>query len=205
LAAISLHSEVLAKELEKKGALDAVTANRIRVVRQMTERIAKIVKGFLAISRDGAADPQLKFHLSEIIQETLVISQSRLNTNGVRLQVAPVPEVILKCRAVQISQVLLNLLNNAHDAVQKLEEKWIRIDFVETNSQLSILVTDSGSGIPKSLVEKIMEPFFTTKDINKGTGLGLSISKSIIEAHGGRFYYNAVCDNTQFVIELPIA
>ena len=86
---------------------------------------------------------------------------------------------------MQISQVLLNLLSNSIDAVQKLPEKWIHIEVLSTEQHLKIRVTDSGSGISQDLAQKIFQPFFTTKDIGKGTGLGLSISDGIIKSHGG--------------------
>jgi len=64
-------------------------------------------------------------------------------------------------------------------------------------------VSDSGAAIPPELREKIMEPFFTTKEVGKGTGLGLPIAKGIAEAHGGRLYLDGEAPATTFVIELP--
>ena len=71
-------------------------------------------------------------------------------------------------------------------------------------SQVKIVVRDSGEGIPDDVVLKMMDPFFTTKEIGKGTGLGLGICKSIVEKHGGRLFYNKFARNTEFVIEIPI-
>ncbi len=68
---------------------------------------------------------------------------------------------------------------------------------------VSVRITDSGLGIKPDIAEKMMQPFFTTKEIGKGTGLGLSISKSIAEDHKGRLYYDASAANTSFVLELP--
>jgi signal transduction histidine kinase len=65
--------------------------------------------------------------------------------------------------------------------------------------------TDSGSGISLEIQNKIMLPFFTTKEVGKGTGLGLSISKSIIEKLNGKFYYDSENKNTCFIIELPVS
>jgi len=76
---------------------------------------------------------------------------------------------------------------------------------IEVNqSEVNILVTDSGLGISAEIVDKMMNPFFTTKEIGKGTGLGLSISKGIIEEHGGKLIYNSDSPNTQFIVKLPI-
>lgn len=70
--------------------------------------------------------------------------------------------------------------------------------------KLQISVTDSGKGIPSNIAEKLMQPFFTTKEVGKGTGLGLSISKGIIEDHQGSLWYDSSCANTRFVIDLPL-
>jgi two-component system sensor histidine kinase DctS len=109
----------------------------------------------------------------------------------------------LECRAVQISQVLLNLINNACDAISSLNEKWILINAIERNNLIEISVTNSGPKIPAHIREKLMQPFFTTKEVGMGTGLGLSLSKTIAEAHGGRLYLDLGAENTRFVLELP--
>jgi signal transduction histidine kinase len=76
---------------------------------------------------------------------------------------------------------------------------------VHVENICKISVTDSGEGIGPEVLEKIMMPFFTTKEVGKGTGLGLSISKGIIEDHKGKLYYDPTNPNTSFVIELPEA
>lgn len=103
---------------------------------------------------------------------------------------------------MQISQVLVNVIGNAIDAIAGLSEKWIRVEVYDKNDKVFFTITDSGKGIPLEIQEKIMHPFFTTKGVNIGTGLGLSISKSIIEEHGGFLNYNVSSPNTQFVFEL---
>ena len=94
----------------------------------------------------------------------------------------------------------MNLIGNAVDAVEPLTEKWIAIDFYIKGDLVQISVTDSGTGIPSKVVEKMMNPFFTTKDVGKGTGLGLSISKSILEAHKASIAYDRLSKNTRFLI-----
>jgi signal transduction histidine kinase len=98
----------------------------------------------------------------------------------------------------------MNLLNNAYDAVQSGTHSWIEIAATTENNILKISITDSGSGISQSIQDKIMMPFFTTKEVGKGTGLGLSISQGIIEEHGGKLYFDPSSKNTRFTIELPI-
>src|SRR5690606_24382258 len=100
------------------------------------------------------------------------------------------PDLKLSCRVIQLSQVILNLLGNSHDAIcEQTVGKWIKVEVSETGSgsqdMVCIRITDSGKRISDDLIGKIMQPFFTTKEVGKGTGLGLSISKGIIESHGG--------------------
>jgi C4-dicarboxylate-specific signal transduction histidine kinase len=97
----------------------------------------------------------------------------------------------------------LNLLNNSFDATQSLTDRWIKVKAWEEPNQISISVTDSGHGIPEGIREKILEPFFTTKEVGKGTGLGLSISLGIIKSHGGTLEIDGNAENTRFLIHLP--
>jgi C4-dicarboxylate-specific signal transduction histidine kinase len=107
------------------------------------------------------------------------------------------------CRPSQISQVILNLLNNAYDAVVGRNEAWIKIDVRSSDDAFEIAVTDSGEGIAPSVADRIMTPFFTTKPMGKGTGLGLSISSNIMIDHGGTLKLDRSCPRTRFVVTLP--
>lgn len=95
-------------------------------------------------------------------------------------------------------------LNNSHDAVKSLKEKWIHIEANVSDQYVHLSVIDSGTGIPDEVSDKIFRPFFTTKNIGEGTGLGLSISQGIIRSHGGTLQYDGNSPNTKFVISLPI-
>jgi C4-dicarboxylate-specific signal transduction histidine kinase len=97
----------------------------------------------------------------------------------------------------------MNLLNNAEEAVENLPERWIAVDIQDTGERIRLLVTDSGAGIPPEVGARLMEPFFTTKEVGRGTGLGLPISKTIVESHNGNIHLNTECANTQFIVELP--
>ena len=190
----------------KKSELpeDSEAYGIISEIDQTTTRITKIIKGLKAFSRSGDQDDFLAVKLISIIDETLALCAESFRRYGIKLEVSDVPDTLyLECRQVQISQVLLNLLNNAKDAISELEDRWIKIDVRHNDEKVWISVEDSGSGIPESVVEKLFQPFFTTKSAGKGTGLGLSISQGLIEDHRGRFFYDANSSNTRFVIILP--
>ena len=174
-------------------------------VASTAERIGKVVRGLSSISRNSENDPMVKVKLKTTIEETLQLCHERFKTHSVTLtaNIAEISDIEIKGRASQIMQVLLNLLNNAMDAIMGSEEMWVSIKAVQGEFGAIISVTDSGKGIPKQLHTKLMEPFFTTKEAEKGTGLGLSISKKIIDEHQGKLYLKENSANTCFVIELP--
>ena len=169
------------------------------------ERISKVVRGLSSISRNSENDPMEKVKLKTTIEETLQLCHERFKSHSVTLtaNITEISDIEIKGRASQIMQVLLNLLNNAMDAVLGSDEMWVNIKAVQVEFGAIVSITDSGKGIPKHLHAKLMEPFFTTKEAGKGTGLGLSISKKIIEEHQGKFYLKENSINTCFVIELP--
>jgi signal transduction histidine kinase len=117
--------------------------------------------------------------------------------------IGDVEGIVLRCSAVQISQVLLNLLNNAFQATAELPERWVRLEVLQQGEQCLVRVEDSGPGVPPSVVEKMFQLFFTTKPIGQGTGLGLSISRSIIARHGGDLFLDQTRPNTCFVVSIP--
>ena len=106
---------------------------------------------------------------------------------------------------MEISQVLVNLLINALDAVQSLKEKWVRLEVDHQEDSVTVAVTDSGAGIPPEINDRMFEPLFTTKPTGMGTGLGLSISKRIIERHGGTLMIDRSSPHTRFMVRSPAA
>lgn len=180
--------------------------NSAKIIEQTTLRIAKIVAGLLTFSRDGSKDRHSLHLVEQIIEETLAFSREKLLNHGIQLKVQhQTPSLSLNCSSTQLSQVVLNLMNNAYDAVATHEQKWIRLETRQINNQVEISITDSGNGISKEVIHRIFSPFFTTKALSKGTGLGLSISRGIVEAHRGTLTVDHACPHTRFVIRIPIA
>lgn len=178
----------------------------LSTIEKTTKRIGAIVKGLSSFSRNAENDSMEKILVPILILDTLELSKERFKFHSIdlRYDLSACEKTYVNGRASELLQVLLNLLNNAYDAVEFLPEKWVNIHTEKTESHCRIVVTDSGPGIPLAIVEKIMTPFFSTKSPGKGTGLGLSISKGIVEDHQGRFYYDYDCKNTCFIIELPL-
>lgn len=168
------------------------------------DRVAKIVRGLRSFARNGNVDPFENTSMNTVIEDAISLCHEQCKMHGIELKLnMPAQNSLVTCRSVEICQVLLNLISNAHDAVMKLENRWIELTLVETLENIEIRVKDSGSGIPAELREKIFNPFFTTKGIGQGTGMGLSISHGIIKAHKGRLYLDETSAYTCFVLELP--
>lgn len=189
-----LQAEILDRDYVDKGLAD---------IKVMIHRIAKIIKGLRHISRgeEGEAFEELSF--ARVMEEATQLCQQRFLHNNIDFTIEGAVNETIECRPIQITQILINLLNNSFDAVEGLSEKWVRVIIISEGKKLSIRVMDSGSGIPEKIVERLMEPFFSTKDPGKGTGLGLSISTGMAEAHNGSLDYEFFEGHTSFVLKIP--
>ncbi len=168
------------------------------------ERMAHIVRNLKRFSRTDEEQQAHETHrLRVLIEEALFLVGPRLKRELVRISLRTDTEAQLSCSAFEIEQVLVNLLNNAIDAVKELPERWVRIEIVEEAQHLQVLVTDSGNGIEQADPEELFAPFRTTKAAGEGTGLGLAISRQIVEEHGGMLAYVSGTKNTCFKMTLP--
>lgn len=204
LTVISGTARILLLYVEK-GLLDAKYAEQINKILQMSHRIEMIIKSLRTFARDGKNDEMSQFSTDKFLNDISTLTKIKLEKNHIRFEVinnSTVPSIF--GQEVPLSQVIINLINNAADAVIELDEKWVRLEMVIENKNIIFKVTDSGKGIPPEIREKMMHPFFTTKDVGKGTGLGLSISEGIMKQHNGQLRYNDESINTQFILSLPL-
>ena len=175
----------------------------IEKIQSMVSRIVKIIKGLKSLARDGNNDPMMNFSVASMLEEVKVLVDMKIKGQEIAfISTLNDQDAYVIGREVQISQVLVNLINNSVDAISQLPERWVKLEVRAGETNVRFIITDSGNGIPVELQENIMRPFFTTKGAHKGTGLGLSISKNIIEEHEGHFLYNADSKNTQFIFTL---
>lgn len=204
LAIIVGRTLTLKRVIETAPADVATMLEFSRDIEETAFRIVKIINGLRLFSRSGDQDPFTRTSLGSILDMTLPLCAARFETSGVDLILdEKMHDYSLECRPTQISQILLNLLNNAFDSVKDRSEKWVRLSAKQLEDCLEISVTDSGPGIDPELQARIFEPFFTTKPIGKGTGLGLSISRGLVESHGGNLALDPSSKTTRFRILLP--
>jgi two-component system NtrC family sensor kinase len=209
LTGVLTYASFLRKRVEDRPELK----DDLDVIVRETKRCRQIVKGLLDFARPMPPEKQV-CDLAEIVERAIQIVQVQLTAHRVELrrQIRPdLPRVTVD--ANQIQQVLVNLLLNANDAIGDdggtitlVAERVPDADGSrERARQIEVRVSDSGSGIPPENLEKIFDPFFSTKG-RKGTGLGLAVVWGIIEKHGGRIEVQSeVGKGTTFRILLPIA
>ena len=170
------------------------------------DRTAKIVSSLKYFSRDASQDPFEVVSVQNIVEDTLSFCHRRLEKNGVLLDVKiPEQPLYINGRPVEISQIILNLVLNAFDAVRSMspERKWVKLIIEANKNIIEIRVLDNGNGILKEIRPKLFEPFNTSKPAGQGTGLGLSISKSIAKVHSGDLVLESAQTPTTFLLTVP--
>lgn len=202
MATIKVSADLLSMMVAEKTYNEALLIKVTNDINSMVARVTTIIKSLRSFTRDGSQDPLEEVDIYSIVEDTLIFVKNRYKNNNVLLEVnVPKNEIKVNCRSSQISQVLLNLLNNAYDAIEALEDRWVKIDCFKEQDKVVMTVTDCGPGIPKHILARLFEPFYTTKGLGKGTGIGLSISASIMESNNGKLVYDSTCSNTRFRIE----
>ncbi|MEQ8909369.1 MAG: ATP-binding protein [Vicingaceae bacterium] len=193
----------LLSEKQKMGILsqEEITSY-LEVINQTVDRTHAIVNNLRNVTRRQGNEEELELiPLKKVFQNTLTICKEKFNKAGIKIENKISDNTKALAQNVQLSQVFINLLNNSFSALASLDEKWILVESHEMDTKVRISITDSGKGIEPKIARKIMEPFYTTKQVGEGTGLGLSISSRIMNSFDGRIFYNSKKPNTQFVLE----
>ena len=186
-------------------------AHRVETVRDVLDeaagqalRAGEIIRRLREFVTRGETDMRIE-KLPDLILEASDLASAGTRARGVqvRLSFDPRADSVVGNR-IQLQQVILNLIRNAHDALADSEQR--ELDVVTSrldDGSIEIVVADRGSGLPDDIVEHLFEPFHTTKA--NGMGLGLSICRTIVEAHGGRLRYEPNCGGGAiFRVMLPV-
>jgi len=199
LHAIRLHVEGCARP--------GLSADRIRrymgVIFRVMTNADMILNGILSFSRKSETEKK-PGQMRQTITNTLLLVKREMMQHKIRIKTefGDVPEISYD--AGQISQVILNLLNNARDALKENKEKVIILKLKSEGSGIRLDIADNGPGIPEEVKRHLFEPFLTTKGEGKGTGLGLSVCHGILRRHGGDLTVTSVPgQGTVWHIDLP--
>lgn len=179
------------------------------------ERAARIVKNLLLFAREHKPERRL-VNLNDVVRDTLSLRAYQLRVDNITIVQELDPNLPLTVAdPFQLQQVILNLLNNAHQAMQEKGGPGTltlrsgvgaaALSNGKPAAMVQLAIGDSGIGIPKHEMGRIFDPFFTTKPVGQGTGLGLSICFGIVQEHGGRIWAESEVDaGTTVYVELPL-
>jgi two-component system NtrC family sensor kinase len=159
--------------------LETLTRDGLHGIEQISDLVNNL-RNFSRLDRSRVAS----YNVNESVRGTLLIARPHLRNVDVDKHLGEIPSIT--CSPSQVNQVLLNLVTNAAQAMDKPDGRITITTRSEGPRNVVIEVADNGRGIPPDVMPRIFDPFFTTKDVGKGTGLGLSIAYKIVAAHGGR-------------------
>jgi len=184
---------------------DEASRSMAQMIRDQALRIGRITRSLLTFARPRPQE-LMPIDLNQLVQEVVDLVSYRLRSANISVQLQlrdPLPSVMGD--PAQLQQVLLNLINNAHDAMANQGEGQLTIRTDTDGAAVTLIVEDTGPGIPAEHMPHIFDPFFTTKPIGKGTGLGLAITYGIVAGHGGRIRAeNRPEGGARFIVELPL-
>lgn len=192
--------------LLKEKAPDAAVHKRAERIEAAAERSGRIVKSFLAMARQKPPE-RGAMRLNEVVRGALEMTGYGLRSNGVELEQAldpALPEI--EADRDLIGQVVANLLINAQQALQESEHpRRIRVATRREGAMVALEVSDNGPGVPAAVLERIFDPYFTTKPVGVGTGIGLAICRKVVEEHGGNITVGrGLLGGALFRVLLPI-
>lgn len=165
------------------------------------EQISELVVNLRDFSRLDQAKVK-EVNINDCVQSSLTIARNNIKYLEVTTDLQATTPI--SCNPSQINQVLLNLFNNAAQAMPEQHQGKIHVKTYESTDDVFVDVADNGTGMPPEVIAKIFEPFFTTKAAGEGTGLGLAISTQIMEQHGGTLSVESeVGKGTCFTLRLP--
>ncbi len=198
-------SESLIRKLRSNTIDSEQVIRNLETINRNSWRVADIVRSLLTYAR-ATVDEMHDHDLNEIVKDSLLLIEHQLLSWAnitVHTLLSPLMPPLL-CDRNKITQVILNLLTNARDALPSGGEITISTLYDDQNKKHILQVKDNGKGIPPHQLRSIFDPFFTTKPIGQGTGLGLSIVLGIVRAHGGAIDVESQEGvGTTFTITLP--
>ncbi|MGA2881959.1 MAG: ATP-binding protein [Bryobacteraceae bacterium] len=200
LAVISTYAQMLAKQISE----DEQKSKLLDKIAKQTFRASEIVNSLLSFSRTSPTE-FVEVDVSKVIQETLSLVEHQLKKSAIEVKLDAPPSLPpVKGNAGKLQQVFLNLFLNARDAMDA--GGTLTIHAWNESGFARIDVADSGQGIAPEHLERIYDPFFTTKAALKGTGLGLSVTYGIVREHGGTIEVDSrLGAGSRFRVKLPLA
>jgi two-component system, NtrC family, sensor kinase len=202
-----VHANLSFVRLEAERLPEAARAEVVEALHEAergVERIKSIIRDLRVFARKDREAPELCY-LGDVVADAVVLARA---SALVPLQCVTAPGLPpVRAVARHLSEVVLNLLVNAADALERLPpdaERSVRLHVYEEGAQVCVSVEDTGVGFPVELRERVFEPFFTTKPVGKGTGLGLALAREYVERYGGQLLAESRPEGgARFTMRLP--
>lgn len=181
------------------------TEKMVRDIESASSRIAELVGSVKNFTHMDRSPDKIEADIHEGINNTLVMLNHKLKKTGIKVtriydENIPKPKILVS----ELNQVWTNIIDNAIDAMENTDGAELQIETQKDKEFIRTLIRDNGPGIPEDVIQKIWDPFYTTKDIGKGTGLGLDVVKNIIARHNGSIKVKSESGKTEFEVCLPI-
>jgi C4-dicarboxylate-specific signal transduction histidine kinase len=205
LGASSLNIQFLKMKLEKGVLNPALGKEILDSLEADNQRASTIVKSLRSIFTEGESNTQ-EVQLGDLIAKVLDIVRPELKSKNIQIQLRVDDDLLIQVNSAEIEQVILNLLNNAIQALANSGtlQRRIAIEAIQTGKSVQLSVSDNGTGVSLEFQSHLFELLSTTKQT--GMGLGLWLCKHIVTRYGGSIHYeDAVGGGAKFVIELPLA
>ncbi|AEG08107.1 sensor histidine kinase [Sinorhizobium meliloti] len=203
LAAAKTYADSAALLIERGRTAEA--SDNIRRISGLIDRMASISRHL----RNFARKPNEKLgpvRLDEVVRDTLEIVETRLKAAGAEMDIDIGDELAVLAGSVRLQQVLVNVISNAADAVEGLDDRKLSVRAWREGGRAALTVRDRGAGVAPAVAQRIFDPFYTTKGVGRGLGLGLSISYNIIKDFGGSLTVSNHSEGgAVFRIELALA
>ncbi|MGN5594244.1 sensor histidine kinase [Stutzerimonas nitrititolerans] len=169
----------------------------------LIERMAALTSHLKTFARKNPAGLPQRVRLDAVLEQALQLLGPRIRSEAVDVLCELSPDAWVSGDSIRLEQVLINLLNNALDAMQSSSVRQLRIDCRRDGDEWRLSVADSGGGIDREHLDQVFEPFFTTKPVGQGLGLGLAVSYGIVRDLGGRLEVRNDAQGAVFDIRLP--
>lgn len=206
IAVISGKAYIMKRLLNRGAEIDkAQILEALETIQNHAERITRVISILRKISVDTDFEDFGDTHLQTFLLDTLLLTESKIHEKGIQLTVEIPADFSIEVRSAQLSHAILNILNNAIDATENLPRPWIKVSaFKSADDTVTFRIQDSGRGVSEDILGKIMQPFFTTKEVGKGAGLGLTFAQSVAKNHHGFLKQAREVSPSCFDLVLPI-
>lgn len=189
----------------KKSERQQELSDGLQQILYTSERINRTIQGVREFVHQDDKGRTSEVQLKDLVDDVLAFCGQRMKNHGVSMRFYGLENLSVWGNKIQLEQILLNLFNNSFDAIEYLPDKWIELSVHQNDDKVQMFIKDSGYGIPPEIAVRIMEPFYSTKEIGKGTGLGTALAVELLKSMEDHFNIWIIPAALTFLLELPKA